>query len=146
MVALIWLGIAVLIGIAEVLGAGGFLIGAGIAALAMAVATWIFPDLGIITQLIYFAISATIATILYIKYFRSTDPQKRVDLHDKVSNMVGKQFVLADELTANVSKRTQIDDTLWTVKSGTDAPTGSTMRIVGGSSSEIEVEVVAPTQ
>ncbi len=141
--ALIWLGIGVVLGIIEVLGASGFLIGAAVAAIAMALATWIFPGLEVVPQVIIFAIAATGATFIYFKFFRSTDPRPGVDLHDKVATMVGQQFTLDDTLTANSETKTRIGDTLWTVRSNVDIQKGTKVRIVGGTPQTIDVESVA---
>ncbi|MCY4143424.1 MAG: NfeD family protein [Gammaproteobacteria bacterium] len=141
--ALIWLGIGVVLGIIEVLGASGFLLGAAVAAIGMAAVTWLFPSLGIVPQIVVFAIAATVATYVYFRFFRSTDPQSGVDLHDKVGAMVGQQFVLKDPLSANNETKTLIGDTLWTVRSNADVEEGARVRIVGGTVRVIEVEPVA---
>lgn len=140
--ALIWLGIGVVLGIIEVLGASGFLIGAAIAAIAMALATWIFPGLEIVPQVIIFAVAATVATFIYFKFFRSTDPRPGVDLHDKVATMVGQQFTLEDPLAANSETKTRIGDTLWNVRCKEDLEKGVKVRIIGGTQQTVEVEII----
>lgn len=140
--ALIWLGVGVVLGIIEVLGASGFLLGAAIAAIGMAAVTWLFPTLGIVPQIIVFAVAATVATYVYFRFFRSTDPQSGVDLHDKIGAMVGQQFVLKDPLSANNETKTLIGDTLWTVRSSADLDEGTRVRIIGGTIRAIEVEPV----
>ncbi len=140
--ALIWLGVGVVLGIIEVLGASGFLLGAAIAAIGMAAVTWLFPTLGIVPQIIVFAVAATVATYVYFRFFRSTDPQSGVDLHDKIGAMVGQQFVLKDPLSANNETKTLIGDTLWTVRSSADLEEGTRVRIIGGTIRAIEVEPV----
>ena len=140
--ALIWLGIGVVLGILEVLGASGFLLGAAVAAIGMALVTWIFADLGVVPQVIIFAFASTVATYVYFRFFRSTDPQAGVDLHDKVAGMVGQQFVLKDPLVANSKTRTLIGDTLWTVRSDKDIQEGTRVQIIGGSIQAIDVESI----
>lgn len=144
--ALIWLGLGVVLGIVEVLGASGFLIGAAVAAIAMAMATWVFPGLDVVAQVIIFAVAATVATFIYFRFFRSTDPRPGVDLHDKVGTMIGHQFTLSDPLTANSKTRTRIDDTLWTVRSREDLQEGARVRIVGGTPQIVDVEGVASSE
>lgn len=140
--ALIWLGVGVVLGIIEVLGASGFLLGAAIAAIGMAAVTWLFPTLGIVPQIIVFAVAATVATYVYFRFFRSTDPQSGVDLHDKIGAMVGQQFVLKEPLRANNETKTLIGDTLWTVRSSADLKEGTRVRIIGGTIRAIDVEPV----
>ena len=87
--ALIWLGVGLIFGVVEVLGAGGFLIGIAVAGIGMAIVAFLFPNLDAILQIITFAIAATAATFIYYKFFRTTDPKRDVEWHDKVGTMVG---------------------------------------------------------
>ena len=141
--ALIWLGIGILLGIFEVLGASGFLIGAAVAAIAMALVTWALPEISLIAQSVFYAVGATIATYVYFRFFRTTDPNKDVDLHDKVGGMVGQQFALDETLTAHMPSKMFIGDTMWTVRSSYDLAEGTMVRIVGGTAQTVEVEAVS---
>ena len=142
MAALIWLAIGVILAIVEVLGAAGFLIGAAVAAIAMSLATWIFPNLHVVAQVIFFAIAAVVASIVYFRFFRSTDPTKNIDLHDKVGSMVGQQFVLGETLPADGEAKAMIGDTMWTVHSESEIEKGEKVRVVGGTPQLVEIEAV----
>lgn len=138
--AMIWLGVALVFGVAEVLGAGGFLIGIAVAGFGMAVVAFLFPNLDALVQIIAFAITATIATFIYYKFFRTTDPTKDVEWHDKIGSMVGSEFVMEDALDRPGQISTQIGDTRWSVRSKTAIPKGTRVQIVGGSSTILDIE------
>lgn len=138
--ALIWLGVGLIFGVAEVLGAGGFLLGIAVAGVGMAIVAFLFPNLDVVVQIITFAIAATFATFIYYKFFRGTDPKKDVELHDKVGSMVGTEFVMEDALDGPGQIRTQIGDTRWSVRANTAIPKGTRVQIVGGSSTILEIE------
>ena len=138
--ALIWLGVGLIFGVAEVLGAGGFLIGIAVAGVGMAIVSFLFPNLDAIFQIVTFAITATIATFIYYKFFRTTDPKRDVEWHDKIGTMVGTEFVLEDALDSPGQISTQIGDTRWSVRANTAIPKGTRVHIVGGSSSILDIE------
>ncbi|MYD46017.1 MAG: NfeD family protein [Gammaproteobacteria bacterium] len=137
--ALIWLGVGLVFGVAEVLGAGGFLIGIAVAGIGMSIVAFLF-DLGAVFQIVAFAITATVATFIYYKFFRTTDPKPDLELHDKVGNMVGTEFVMEDALDSPGQIRTQIGDTRWSVRANTAIPKGTRVQIVGGSSTILDIE------
>ncbi|MXW07185.1 MAG: NfeD family protein [Gammaproteobacteria bacterium] len=140
--ALVWLGVGLVFGVAEVLGAGGFLIGIAVAGVGMAIVAFLFPNLDAVFQIIAFAITATVATFIYYKFFRTTDPKPNVELHDKVGNMVGTEFVMDDALDRPGQISTQIGDTRWSVRSNTAIPKGTRVQIVGGSSTILDIEPI----
>ena len=137
--ALIWLAVGIVLLIMEVVGAAGFLVGAAAAAFAMALVTWMF-DLSVGAQLIFYAISATLATLVYIKYFRSSDPHGDVDFHDRISVLTGTQFVLDEELNEGQETRVQIGDSLWRVKALDHIQAGARVQVAGGESTVLEIE------
>lgn len=138
--ALIWLIVGLVLGVAEVLGAGGFLLGAAVAGILMALTTWMMPDLGLIPQIITYAILATVSTLIYFRFFRVTDPKAGVEYHDKVGSLVGKQFQLQDDLVPNLECRTPIEDTVWRVRASVPIQSGTMVRVVGAESMVIEIE------
>ena len=138
--ALIWLGIGLIFGVAEVLGAGGFLIGIAVAGIGMAIVAFIFPNIDALVQIVIFAITATAATFIYYKFFRVMDPKKDVEWHDKVGSMVGTEFELEDPLDGPGQISTQIGDTRWSVRSNTAIEKGTRVQIVGGSSTILDIE------
>ena len=135
-----WLILGVVMFIAEVLGTAGFLIGAGVAALAMAVATWLFPELGIVSQFIYFAISAVMATYIYFKFFRITQPSNKDELPSREQLMIGTQFEVTEVMKKGVEIRMQIGDTRWRIISDDDVAQGTRVEVVAAKAMQLVVE------
>lgn len=124
-----WFILGVLMFIAEVMGSAGFLIGAGVAAFAMAVVTWFLPGLGLVAQFVYYAITAVLATFVYFKFFRATQPSNKAELPSREQQMVGRQFELAESMADGIETRVQIGDTLWRAVSDTDIEAGATVEV-----------------
>lgn len=139
--ALIWLAVGILLLVLEVVGTTGFFVGAAVAAVAMALVTWIF-ELSLVAQVVFYAISATVATFVYIKFFRSSDPRKGEDMHDKASTLEGTQFVIDENLSSGQETRVQLGDTLWRVKALDDIDAGSNVLVAGGSSTVLDIRSV----
>ena len=101
----IWLTIAIVLFIAEVLGAAGFLVGAAVAALALAALTYFVADLGIAAQIFIYAVVAVIATLVYFRFFRATEPSNSDTLPKRSQMMVGRRFTLGEKLAAGTEIR-----------------------------------------
>ena len=65
--ALIWLGIGLIFGVAEVLGAGGFLIGIAVAGIGMAIVAFI-SNIDALVQIVVFALPRTLLRFI-TKFF-----------------------------------------------------------------------------
>ncbi|MEM9620588.1 MAG: NfeD family protein, partial [Pseudomonadota bacterium] len=100
-------------------GTAGFLLGAGVAALGMGAVLVMAPGLSISWQIVLYAISSVLATIVYFKLFRDA---QRVDkaplLNRRAKRLIGEQFTLSEDI--NGTARVQIGDTMWKVN--TDEP------------------------
>lgn len=128
-----WLALGLLLLAAEMLGAAGFLIGAGIAALGLGVVVWIFPDLAPAWQVALYAISAVAATIFYFQVFRdSLATQGRPLLNKRAKRLIGHQFELEDDIDLGKGK-VQIGDTLWAVQSDQHLRKGTIVEVTGAS-------------
>lgn len=139
----LWLGVAVGLGILEVLGTTGFLLGAAAAGVLMAAIAWFFPELGVIFHLLAYAVLATIATLIYFKFFRDTDPAPDVDLHDKIGTMIDTEFNLQHTVPAGRPTRTFIHDTMWLVKGAVTMKKGTRVRVIGGDTRVVQIEPVS---
>ena len=137
-----WVIVAVVLLIFEVLGASGFLIGAAVAALALAVLTFVISDLGMVAQFLSFAIIAVIATLVYFKFFKMTQPSNKDSLPGRSQMMLGRRFILEEELPAGVETRVQLGDTMWRVVSDGAIAQGSNVVVVGGDEMQLHIEVV----
>ncbi len=125
-----WLTFGLLLLVAEVLGTAGFLIGAAIAALAMGLVLWVWPDIGAGTQLLLYVVSAMSATFVYFRLFRDElENRGRPLLNRRASRLIGHQFELDKEVKLGTAK-VQIGDTLWTVSADTDLPVGTLVEVI----------------
>ena len=138
-----WLSIAVLLLIAEVLGAGGFLLGLAVGAFLLAIVLAVFPAVSWQIQLVLFSLLSVSCTIIYWKRFRRlNDKTDRPDLNDRRARLIGTKTVLVDPII-NGKGRVQIEDALWTVLSDRDMPAGTLVEIIGVK--DMAFEVSQPT-
>ena len=125
-----WLALGLLLLVAEMLGASGFLLGAAIAALAMAPLLWLVPELSGVMQMAIYAVAAVAATLIYFQVFR--DAQRtpaRPLLNRRAQRLIGHRFELPEDMGLNTSK-VQIGDTLWTVESNEPLTKGTLVEVV----------------
>lgn len=125
-----WVALGLILLTAEMLGASGFLLGAAGAAFGLAAVVWMFSDMSVAIQLVLYAISATVLTIVYFQLFR--DAQKtpaRPLLNNRARRLVGHQFKLEQDLELG-SAKVQIGDTLWKVESEAPIPKGTLVEVI----------------
>lgn len=126
-----WLSVAVLLLIAEVLGAGGFLLGIAIGALVLGVLVAIFPTMSWQIQLVLFSVLSVSCTLIYWKRFRRLNNETdHPELNDRRARLVGSKAVLIDAII-NGKGKVQIEDALWTVLSDEDLPAATVVEITG---------------
>ena len=138
----IWLTIAIVLLIAEVLGAAGFLVGAAVAALALAALTYFVSDLGIAAQIFTYAVVAVIATLVYFKFFRATEPSNRDSLPKRAQMMIGRRFTLGEKLAAGTEIRVQLGDSMWVVTSMRDIDMGAEVEVIDCDTMRLQVATV----
>ncbi|WP_119393785.1 NfeD family protein [Salinibius halmophilus] len=127
---LYWLGAGLLLMIAEMLGAGGFLLGIGAGAFATGVITLIFPGIGLIGQLVVFAVSTCITAYLIWKYFvRHGSESQQPNLNRPAEQLVGRTATLTQAID-NGRGKIRINDANWFV-TGPDLPEGSKVKVTG---------------
>ncbi len=138
----IWLIVAIVLVIAEVLGAAGFLIGAAVAGFAMAVLTYLFSDLAIAVQIFIYACVAVVATVVYFRFFRATQPSNREVLPSRASMLVGRRFTLDEKLDAGNELRVQLGDSMWVVSSAQDIDIGTEVEVVDCDATRLQIAPV----
>lgn len=138
----IWLTVAILLFIAEVLGAAGFLVGAAVAALALAAITFVVEDLGVATQIATYAFVAVVATVVYFRFFKTTEPSNRDLLPKRAQMMVGRRFTLGNKLAAGTDLRVQLGDSMWVVTSARDIDKGVEVEVVDCDTMRLHVATV----
>ena len=126
-----WLALGLTLLIAEALGAAGFLIGAAVAAFAMAIVMWMVPDAGVAFQLGLYALTAVVATWVYLQMFRSvTADDAGGSLNRRSDQLVGTTLTLTSSIGAHEEVRVQVGDTLWRVHANQAMHAGDKVRII----------------
>lgn len=139
--ALLWIGAAVLFGLAELVVPGVFLIFLAVAAGLVGAALFALPGLPLLAQLGAFGVWSVVAVAIgrrwYVDYpVETSDPL----LNDRARRMVGQQVVVTEAIVDGRG-RVRIGDGEWPA-AGPDAAAGARMRIVGVSGVVVEVEPV----
>lgn len=137
--SLIWLALAVLLGGAELLVPGVFLIFLAIAAGIVAAATFVLPELPLAAQLGVFGMWSVVTVLIGRRWYQdypveTSDPL----LNDRARRLIGETVVVADAIVSGRG-RVRIGDGEWPAQ-GPDAPTGTRMRIVSVTSGIVVVE------
>ncbi len=134
----LWMIAGALLGIAEMLVPGVFLIWIGAAAVLTGVLALLLP-IGIIPQFLIFAAASVAAIYAGRKYLAhnpivSTDPM----LNDKSARLVGS-IVTAVEPVDALSGRVKVGDGVWSAK-GAEAAVGDRLRVTGCEGAVLRVE------
>ena len=126
-----WILLAIVLIAFESLGAAGYLLGTIMAALELALISYIWPTMGWHNQLGLFALLAIICSVWFWYRFKSfnqdTDKPK---LNDRAAQLVGREFALTSAMSGGQGKM-QIGDTLWRVESETNMPAGTQVKVTG---------------
>ncbi|MEP6785099.1 MAG: NfeD family protein [Sphingomonadales bacterium] len=134
----LWLIAAGVLGIAEMIAPGVFLIWIGAAALLTGVLTLLLP-IGMIVQFLIFAVASIVAVYAGKRYLRdnpiaSDDPL----LNDRGKRLVGT-IVTAVEPVDALNGRVKVGDGVWSAK-GAQAAVGDRLRVTGTDGSVLLVE------
>lgn len=137
----LWLIGATILGIAEILVPGIFLIWLAAAAAVTGFATMVF-GLGAPFQFVLFALLA-IASVWWGRRWYANNPVESSDplLNDRTARLIG-QTVPVVEAISHGRGRVRIGDGVWDAR-GIDAPAGSMVRIVGAQGTCLTVEPLA---
>jgi membrane protein implicated in regulation of membrane protease activity len=134
----VWLIAAAVLGIAEMIIPGVFLIWLAAAAAITGIVTLVFGvELGL--QLGLFAVLALAATALGRRWYRN-NPVESEDplLNDRAARLVGQTVVVVGAIE-NGRGRVSVGDTVWQAR-GDDAEIGARVKVVGAEGSCLKVE------
>lgn len=139
-----WLSLGMLVLILEILGAGGFMLGIGVASLCIALILVIFPNLAWYWQFILFAVLSIAITLVYWKKFRKFNNQTEQPLlNSRVARLIGRSVSLLTPIQNGLGK-IQVEDALWTVSCSQELPQGSIVDIVDADGMTLVVKPHAP--
>jgi membrane protein implicated in regulation of membrane protease activity len=133
-----WLVFAALLGIAEVLMPGVFLIWIAIAAALTGLVALVLP-IGLPFQLLLFAALSVVAVWGGRRWYvdnpvDSTDPL----LNDRTARLIGQTVIVVEPITGGEG-RVKVGDSVWTAR-GDDAEAGARVRVVGAEGTVLQVE------
>jgi inner membrane protein len=135
-----WLSLGLVLGIAEMLAPGFFLIWLGLAALIVGLLDWALP-ISVPFQVALFAI-LSVLTVFAGKKFLKDNPIETADpkLNDRGARMTG-EIVTVVEAIADGQGRVKVGDGVWTAR-GADAAVGARVRVTGADGAVLLVELV----
>ncbi|MBF0188782.1 MAG: NfeD family protein [Magnetococcales bacterium] len=134
-----WESLAVLLIIMELLAPAFFFLWLGIAAALTGLLLFLFPDLSLTGQALFFAIASVLSmTFSRTILKKNLTPSDRPTLNQRGQHYVGKHYTL-EQAIENGTGRVRVGDTLWRVE-GKDLPAGTTVRVVGVEGASLQVE------
>jgi membrane protein implicated in regulation of membrane protease activity len=136
-----WAVIALVLIAAETFIPGAFLLWMGIAAAVVWLAVLLFPDLGLLAQVVLFVALSVVAVLAYLKWGRRRErPSDRPLLNRRAEQLVGRVVAL-DRAIVGGRGRVKLDDAYWEV-SGPDLEAGERVRVVAANGMVLEVRAV----
>lgn len=135
-----WLSLGLILGAAEMILPGFFLIWLAAAAVFTGVIVWVLP-IPIAGQVGLFAVLA-IGIVYAAKSWMVRNPGAPGDpmLNDRAARLVGETVTVVEAIDGGKG-RVKVGDSVWMAK-GTDAPVGTRMRVTGSESGALIVETV----
>jgi membrane protein implicated in regulation of membrane protease activity len=137
----VWLIVAALFAICELLIPGVYLTFLALGAAATGVLALLFPELGAIGQFISFAAWSTVAVLVGKRWYGANPvPSADPDLNNRAARMIGQSVTVVDAISGG-SGRVRVGDGEWPAE-GPDLPAGSKGRIVAVRDGIVVVEPV----
>lgn len=137
-----WLIGAGLLGAAELLLPGVFLVFFALAAGIMGAFLLLFPDMPLTIQLLAFAVWAAVAVGIGRRWYHdypvaTADPM----LNDRAARLLGETVVVTQAIAGGTG-RVRVGDGEW-LAHGEDAPVGATVRVTDVSGASVTVESIS---
>ena len=134
-----WLVFAALLGVAEVMIPGVFLIWVALAAAVTGLIALVLP-VSVPVQLLIFAVLCLVSVWGGRRWYvanpvDSQDPM----LNDRTARLVGEVVLVVEPIEAGHG-RVRVGDSVWSCR-GPDAPAGSRVRVIGADASVLQVEL-----
>ncbi len=138
----VWLIIAALFAICELMLPGVYLTFLALGAAATGVLALLFPELGAIGQFISFAAWSTVAVLVGKRWYGANPvPSADPDLNNRAARMIGQSVTVVDAISGG-SGRVRVGDGEWPAE-GPDLPAGSKARVADVRGGVVVVEAVA---
>ncbi len=138
----VWLIVAALLAICELMIPGVYLTFVALGAAATGVLALLFPELGAIGQFISFAAWSTVAVLVGKRWYGANPvPSADPDLNNRAARMIGQSVTVVEPITGG-SGRVRVGDGEWPAE-GPDLLAGAKARIVAVRGGVVVVETVA---
>lgn len=133
-----WLSLGLILGVAEMVAPGFFLMWLGLAALIVGILDYFLP-ITLAYQVAMFA-TLSVLTVFAGKKFLQKNPIESDDanLNDRGARMIG-EIVTVVEPIANGHGRVKVGDSVWNAR-GMDAAMGASLRVIGSDGAVLLVE------
>jgi membrane protein implicated in regulation of membrane protease activity len=134
-----WFVLAVILIVFEIVASVGFFLGMALAALLVAGAIVMLPELAWSWQFLIFGLFSVVFTIAYKVLFSNVnDATDSPLLNDRAAQLVGRTFALEGDIAHNGAQ--MIGDTRWTVRCDGTLAKGTTVRVVSTEGMDLLVE------
>jgi membrane protein implicated in regulation of membrane protease activity len=133
-----WLSLGLILGVAEMVAPGFFLMWLGLAALIVGILDYFLP-ITLAYQVAMFAI-LSVLTVFAGKKFLQKNPIESddVNLNDRGARMTGEIVTVVEPIT-NGHGRVKVGDSVWNAR-GMDAALGANVRVIGADGAVLLVE------
>ena len=137
----LWLMLAVVLGIAELVVPGVFLVFLAVAAAVTGTLVLLFPDMPLAVQVIGFAAWSAVSVLVGRRFYRDW-PVETADplLNDRTARLIG-ETVTVTQAIEDGRGRVRVGDGEWPAR-GADAAIGTRVRITGSDGTSLRVEPV----
>ena len=134
-----WLVFAALLGVAEVMIPGVFLIWVALAAAVTGLIALLLP-VSVPVQLLIFALLCLLSVWGGRRWY-AANPVDSQDplLNDRTARLIGEVVLVVEPIEAGRG-RVKVGDSVWSCR-GPDAPAGSRVRVTGAEASVLQVEL-----
>lgn len=132
-----WLMLALVLIIAESLGAAGFLIALSLSAAATAFCAWL-GDCMVTTQLLFFSFYSVLFAFIWWQLISRKAEQNPNLINQPLEQFIGQTAFLISPISNGVGK-VRLNDSVWLV-TGAELPAGQTVIIIGTKNGLLLVE------
>ena len=140
--AALWLAAGLVLGIAELLVPGVFLIFLAIAAGVTALTVWALPDLPVGLQLADFAVWSVVCVVIGRRWYRDLPVDSDAPILNEPARRLRGQVVTVTTPIVGGEGRARLGDGEWPVR-GPDAATGTRLRVAHVDGGVLLVEPLA---
>lgn len=136
---LAWLIFAALLGIAELISPGIFLVFIAAGAAVAGLVTLAVPGISPVLQVLIFAAASAMAVAVGRRMYRRGDvPSPDPLLNDRAARLIGEVVTVVDAIEAGQG-RVRVGDGEWIAR-GPDTPKGDRVRVIGAEGTCLDVE------